>query len=550
MLATGEGPPELVAALCAGSTGIARERAAARLARGGVAVETPERSFRLEGGAVVSGTHPPLRPGARAGRGADAGRERGGRRRARRRRRRRCRSGCTSRPRPARWTCSPSGWRRWRCRRRRSRRARRPTRRPGSRARQPVGGALRALVGPRPGRVPGMVLRALRKARYDPANLGHAGLASPRLLPLHVADPAPPRPAGAPRAPAPPGRAPDAAAGAGRRWPPRRRTTPPPSARPRLLERTADDVCAAFLLERRAVRAGLGRDLHRRGRRGDRLRRVRPLRRAVRGLSARPVVGRRVRRPRSAGGRAGRPPQRAPAAPGRPVEVAVGAVDRTAGRVRIRASACVASAQSGRCQRGGGSEYGSRGGIVLAAVVAAGAASAVVLTGAARHVAGAAAPESDPARRCPRSSPPGTGRLPGMYAADHPADRARVPYTRFVAFYKDAAAVATMRGLHQAGAAAARRRRVGADVGGDAAVRTRGGDDVGAGRPDAVAAARRLDAALTFPGLEPGEHLAMHDGVPQGRGRSSTAAAPCSPRARRRPAPTRRARRLRSSPAT
>src|SRR5947209_4718205 len=54
MLASGAGPPELVDALRR-LDGIARERAAARLERGGVAVETRERSFRLEGGAVVAG---------------------------------------------------------------------------------------------------------------------------------------------------------------------------------------------------------------------------------------------------------------------------------------------------------------------------------------------------------------------------------------------------------------------------------------------------------------------------------------------------------------
>jgi ribonuclease R len=248
MLASGEGPPELVGALRR-LDGIARERAAARLARGGVAVETRERSFRLEGGAVVSGAVRRSGPAhalveelmlaaneAVAAELAAAG------------------------------AAMPF-------------RVHEP---PEAGALDALAQRLEALQVPTPpqpplptpeqatrfaglvsqsvsryvassgrGRsaFPAMVLRALRKARYDPRNLGHAGLASPaychftspirrhpdllvhRALLRHLGalSTPPPEPAAVAAAAAH-----DSAA----------------EREAELLERTADDVCAAFLLER------------------------------------------------------------------------------------------------------------------------------------------------------------------------------------------------------------------------------------------------------------------------------------------------------------
>src|SRR6185437_10357232 len=95
-------------------------------------------------------------------------------------------------------------------------------------------------------------------------------------------------------------------------------------------------------------------------------------------------------------------------------------------------------------------------GIVLAAVVAAGGAiGVVVLTGAAGTIeSGGGGPKPDPTAPAPEFVTDWhEGNYRGMYALISPRDRARVPYERFVAFYEDAAKVATMRGLHQVGTA-------------------------------------------------------------------------------------------------
>jgi ribonuclease R len=247
MLATGEGPPALVAALRR-LDGLARDRAAARLARGGVALDAPERTFRIEAGAVVEGHSRRSGPAhalveelmlaaneavaaelAGAGVAApfrvhappepDALHALADRLEA---------LAVPTPPRPE--VLSPAEAARF-----------------AGLVSQAVAGYVRTSGR---GRVafPGMVLRALSKARYDSRNLGHSGLASPaychftspirrhpdvmvhRALLRHLGLLAGPQPAAA-----------EVAAAAEHDSDAERAAT--------ALERGGDDVCAAFLLE-------------------------------------------------------------------------------------------------------------------------------------------------------------------------------------------------------------------------------------------------------------------------------------------------------------
>ena len=131
---------------------------------------------------------------------------------------------------------------------------------------------------------PALVLRSLKRPATTRANLGHSGLASPaychftspiRRYPDLVVHRALLHELGLSDEPSP------------RIW---ARSPSHCSARERAaaeVEYRADEICLAWLLDRRAVRAGLGLGLRGGDRRPDRSRPLHPLRRGLRGLPAR-----------------------------------------------------------------------------------------------------------------------------------------------------------------------------------------------------------------------------------------------------------------------
>jgi len=160
-----------------------------------------------------------------------------------------------------------------------------------------------------------------------------------------------------------------------------------------------------------------------------------------------------------------------------------------------------------------------RAGVLLVVGAAAGGVAAV-LAGAAGPSQSAPSPPDPIAPVARFVAAWHAGDFRSMYAEISPRAQARVPYPRFVALYHEAAAVATMRGLHAAGPP--RREHGAVAVVMSVATRLFGRVEEHMSVPMArVARRERIDwtRALTFPGLAAGERLVRHVHPPKVRGR-------------------------------
>jgi penicillin-binding protein A len=159
---------------------------------------------------------------------------------------------------------------------------------------------------------------------------------------------------------------------------------------------------------------------------------------------------------------------------------------------------------------------------VLGVVVAAIAGVAVVLTGARGDAARTAGTSpSDPVAPVARFvSAWHGGDFRTMYAEITPSAQARVSFTRFVAFYNRSALVATMHGLHSVGRLHAGNGGVTVSMSVSTRLFGRVAETLSVPVVKTKAGERvAWTRALTFPGLDPGERLIVHERLPKGRGR-------------------------------
>ena len=264
---------------------LAAELRRRRFARGALRIETRRDRVRVRrDGGVADAWLETRAARARARRGADDPRQRGASQSCSPAAAARRSTASTSGPTRSRSRSCSRSWPISACRRRRRRTDAPPqqaARRSRARSRERVTEYVDA-VGRGREAFPALVLRVAQAGALRPAEPRPLRPREPRVLPLHVADPPLPGPRRPPRAPA-----------RARRL----GTIPSPEDLAELAEHTsarereaaqieyrADDICLAWLLDRPALRARLGRAVRRRDHRPDRLRPLRPLRRRVRGV--------------------------------------------------------------------------------------------------------------------------------------------------------------------------------------------------------------------------------------------------------------------------